>query len=130
MSIHGKMATAIAHLLEQGEIDAASKLLDAINAQATKTSKPTTRTKKENFPSRLKAVAVSRRPEYQSDGVYQVNLFYHDVKRHLDSLPASTRCQKRVREHFNAGTKLAKAAWVWYSTRGYLRVARTGMVAL
>jgi len=126
MSIYGKMAEAIAQLLDQGEVDAANKLLDALirkEAQATKPSKPATRTKKANFPSRLKAVAVSRRPEYQIDGVYQVSLFHDDVQRHLDSLPASTRCQKRVREHFNAGTKLAKAAWVWYLTRGLHRIA-------
>lgn len=126
MSIYGKMAEAIAQLLKHGEFAAANKLLDVLitkDAQATKPSKPATRTNKANFPSRLKAVAVSRRSEYQIGGVYQVNLFYNDVKRHLDSLPASTRCQRRVREHFNVGTKLAKAAWVWYLTRSHLAVA-------
>ena len=126
MSIEDKMAEAIAQLLKQGKSDAAMKLLDALlieDAQATKTVKMETRTKKENFPSRLKAVAVARRAEYQISGVYRVDLFYDDVQHHLNSLPAAVRCQRRIIERFNVGSKLAKAAWEWYSNRTHLSIA-------
>jgi hypothetical protein len=126
MSISDKLARGIALLLEQDETSAANELLDALiakKAQASELDNLKQRTKKENFPSRLKSIAVSRRPEYQSAGVYQISLFYRDVSLYLNSLPAASRCQKRIRDHFNAGSKLSKEVWQWYQTRSHLSVA-------